>query len=183
MPGPPDELVGRTAELARLRAVITPAASGRAATALVTGEAGVGKSRLVDEAVQAAHEDGALVAIGRCVDIDDGEIAFAPISAVLRALAAQVGDDENGPRPRIHREVAEMRRDPRVEAIDLNSFPHDEVADLAASLQLALDRDGERRKVLTHSAAPASGWQRTVVQGPADRSAPRSGTTRATGTS
>ena len=42
-------LVGRDTEMARLRALLDDAAAGRAVTALVGGDAGVGKSRLVAE--------------------------------------------------------------------------------------------------------------------------------------
>ena len=40
-------LVGRDAEVARLRAAIERAVAGQPATVLVAGEAGIGKTRLV----------------------------------------------------------------------------------------------------------------------------------------
>ena len=42
-------LVGRDSEVARLRAAIERAVAGQTATVLVTGEAGIGKTRLVPE--------------------------------------------------------------------------------------------------------------------------------------
>ena len=42
-------LVGRDAEVARLRAAIERTVAGRPATVLVAGEAGIGKTRLVTE--------------------------------------------------------------------------------------------------------------------------------------
>ncbi|MPY96345.1 MAG: AAA family ATPase, partial [Acidimicrobiia bacterium] len=87
-------LVGRAAELAALRAAVERASSGEAATVVVSGEAGVGKSRLVEELMRTARGDGALVLLGRCVDVGDGELAYAPIAGALRSLAAQVDDDE-----------------------------------------------------------------------------------------
>ena len=47
-------LVGQDAELARLRGLLHDAAAGRAVTGLVSGDAGIGKSRLVAEAMQIA---------------------------------------------------------------------------------------------------------------------------------
>ena len=85
-------LVARVAELAALRAVVERAAAGEAATAVVAGDAGVGKSRLVEELTRTARADGALVLLGRCVTC--GELAYAPIAAALRSLAAQVDDPE-----------------------------------------------------------------------------------------
>ncbi len=43
------ELVGRTAELALLTDLVRRAAAGEGGAALVLGEAGIGKSRLVSE--------------------------------------------------------------------------------------------------------------------------------------
>lgn len=50
----PLAFVGRSAELARLRDAFGRAKGGRATLALVTGEAGIGKSRLVEEFVRSA---------------------------------------------------------------------------------------------------------------------------------
>jgi DNA-binding CsgD family transcriptional regulator len=86
--------VARVAELAALRAAVERVASGEAATVIVSGEAGVGKSRLVEELMRTARDEGALVLLGRCVDIGDGELAYTPIAGALRSLAAQVGEDE-----------------------------------------------------------------------------------------
>lgn len=82
--------VGRAAELRALRAALVRASSGDATTVLVSGDAGVGKSRLVEEVMRTARADGALVLLGRCVDVGDGELAYAPIAGALRSLAAQV---------------------------------------------------------------------------------------------
>jgi DNA-binding CsgD family transcriptional regulator/tetratricopeptide (TPR) repeat protein len=87
-------LVARAAELAVLRAAVERASSGDAATVLVSGEAGVGKTRLVGELMRIARDDGALVLLGRCVDVGDGELAYAPIAGALRSLAAQVDEAE-----------------------------------------------------------------------------------------
>ena len=53
--------VGRQTELALLHAALAQAGAGRGQVIAVVGEAGVGKSRLVDEFVQAAHAQGWLV--------------------------------------------------------------------------------------------------------------------------
>jgi DNA-binding CsgD family transcriptional regulator/tetratricopeptide (TPR) repeat protein len=86
--------VGRAAELQALRAAIDRASSGEASTVLVSGEAGVGKSRLVEELIRTARGSGCLVLLGRCVDVGEGELAYAPIAGALRGLAAQVDPPE-----------------------------------------------------------------------------------------
>jgi DNA-binding SARP family transcriptional activator len=67
-------LVGRGAELQRVGAVWEASRrSARAAVAIVRGDAGMGKSRLADEAVARARLDGAAVAVVRTVAADAGE--------------------------------------------------------------------------------------------------------------
>ena len=80
------ELVGRTTELERLAAAWDQAVSGRVTIALVSGEPGIGKTRLVSEFARARHADGAVVLAGRC----DEELGapFEPFAEALRQLAA-----------------------------------------------------------------------------------------------
>lgn len=59
-----DVLVGRDAELAVLRAVCDTAAAGRPSVVLLTGEAGIGKTRLADEAAALARSCGMRVLRG-----------------------------------------------------------------------------------------------------------------------
>ena len=69
-PGPPllcPDLIGRAAEVAALRARVEASARGRGGVAVLLGEAGAGKTRLVHEATAAAAERGAPVLAGRCV--------------------------------------------------------------------------------------------------------------------
>ncbi len=78
--------VGRAAELAQLSAVLERAKDGAAAAVLISGEAGVGKSRLIEALVEKARRDGTLTLVGRCIDFADGELAYAPITGALRSL-------------------------------------------------------------------------------------------------
>ncbi|NEK58856.1 AAA family ATPase [Geodermatophilus sabuli] len=73
--------VGRTAELAQLTAGIAAAAAGRGGLFLLSGPAGIGKTRTVEEAVA----DAPAVAWGRCVD-DPGAPPLWPWRRVARAL-------------------------------------------------------------------------------------------------
>ena len=66
----PTPYVGRVGERERLRTVLEAGASGRGAMVLVSGEAGMGKSRLVREAVAMAERLGMVAYTGNCVDME-----------------------------------------------------------------------------------------------------------------
>ncbi len=80
------ELVGRAAELAALTDLVRRAGDGYGGAALVLGEAGIGKSRLVGEFGRLAREGGALVLMGECVALAYAELPFAPIVGALRSV-------------------------------------------------------------------------------------------------
>lgn len=79
--------VGRAAALSRLLAVIEEAASGRARLVLVAGEAGIGKTTLIGEAIA---RSGLLVGWGTCADAERAP-SFWPWTAALRGVLTSVG--------------------------------------------------------------------------------------------
>lgn len=74
--------VGREAAVAALAAAADEAARGQRRTVLVTGEPGIGKTRLVAEAAVAAQRGGCTVLYGRC-DAELG-VAYQPFAEALR---------------------------------------------------------------------------------------------------
>jgi DNA-binding CsgD family transcriptional regulator len=82
-------LVGRDTELARLRGLLDDAAAGHAVTALVGGDAGVGKSRLVAEVMTAAGRRGFTVLFGQCAEIGDS-VPYLPFADAFRTAPPQV---------------------------------------------------------------------------------------------
>ncbi len=82
--------VGRAGELAALNEALDGAASAEPQALLLGGEAGVGKTRLVEEFADAARRQGAVVALGGCVEIGADGLPFAPFSTALRALRRQL---------------------------------------------------------------------------------------------
>ena len=83
--------VGRAAELAALESALSAAAEGEPFVALVGGEAGVGKTRLVSELGRRATSRGALVATGGCVELTAGAAPYLAFTEALRDLAGAVG--------------------------------------------------------------------------------------------
>src|SRR6478752_4624834 len=84
--------VGRAEELDILEATLARVTGGAAATVLVAGDAGIGKTRLVDEFGGRARAGGALVATGVCVPIEGGGLPYGPIVGIFRDLVRQSGD-------------------------------------------------------------------------------------------
>ena len=80
-------LVGRDGELTRLLGLLDDARAGRPTHALVSGDAGVGKTRLVSELAARAAERGFLVLSGRCAELGDS-IPYLPLADALREGAA-----------------------------------------------------------------------------------------------
>ncbi|CAL9614152.1 helix-turn-helix transcriptional regulator [Streptomyces sp. enrichment culture] len=81
-------LVGRDDELARLAGVLEGARRGQARAVLLAGDAGVGKTRLLDEVAVRAAADGMTVVTGHCVDLGDVGLPYLPFTEVLGRLAA-----------------------------------------------------------------------------------------------
>ncbi|WP_128429611.1 helix-turn-helix transcriptional regulator [Streptomyces cyaneus] len=82
-------LIGRDGELARLSAVLERARSGEARAVLVAGDAGVGKTRVLDEVAGRAAGDGMIVLTGHCVDLGDVGLPYLPFTEVLGVLAGE----------------------------------------------------------------------------------------------
>lgn len=85
----PWPLVGREHELATLTSALDAAERGSPAYAVLTGDAGIGKSRLAGELVARARARGARVLIGRCSQ-DDGAPPLWPWKSVLEPLGVSV---------------------------------------------------------------------------------------------
>jgi len=89
LPAAGSPMFGRAAELATLGAAWSAARTGRGQVVLVTGEAGIGKTRLVGELARRADNAGARVAVGAGVDVG-GEAPLQLWEELARALATVV---------------------------------------------------------------------------------------------
>lgn len=96
-------MVGRHTELAALLEAFDDGVAGTPRTVVVRGEAGVGKTRLVQEflalvtadplGARTAPDERPVVAFGQCVDLGPIGAPFGPVRRVLRDLHAAVGTD------------------------------------------------------------------------------------------
>jgi DNA-binding CsgD family transcriptional regulator/tetratricopeptide (TPR) repeat protein len=71
----------------RLRSALGRAERAEASAVLLSGDAGVGKTRVLTELADDAAERGALVLTGRCLDIREGGLPYLPFVEALTPLA------------------------------------------------------------------------------------------------
>ena len=83
-------MIGRSEELGQLLAALARADAATPTAVMVSGEAGIGKTRLLAELVAAAPV-GVRVLRGGCVPLTDGLLPYAPIVELLQTLSDDIG--------------------------------------------------------------------------------------------
>jgi class 3 adenylate cyclase len=112
-------LVGRDAQLDKLRDRWQETREGARRVAVLVGEPGIGKTRLAAEFCRRAHSEGALVLLGRCYEVSP--VTYQPFVEALRHYVSGGPLDEIalhvGPhRPTLAKLVPELA-DPAQEAV------------------------------------------------------------------
>ena len=79
-------LIGRAEELSQLDDALSSARHRRPVAVLISGEAGIGKTRLVSEATTRLEDDD-VVMTGQAVDLAGGALPFGLLRSTLRGLA------------------------------------------------------------------------------------------------
>jgi len=82
--------IGRKAELARLEQALARVGTEAGATIIVGGEAGIGKTWLLDHFAAIARTDGGQVLSGACLEFGGRGVPFAPFVEALRSLVRSV---------------------------------------------------------------------------------------------
>lgn len=83
-PAAPPPLVGRRDELAALHDAWRRSSAGQAQLVFVTGDAGIGKTRLVEEFAAQLRRRQVKLAFARCYEAE-GALAYAPVATLLRS--------------------------------------------------------------------------------------------------
>lgn len=159
-PGPPGPtppvapwpMAGRDAELQALLGQLHHARAGTASYAVVTGDPGIGKSRLAGELARAAREAGAQVLIGRCSQ-DDGAPPLWPWKHVLAGIGLSleevIGSESGGQFgawERVSAAVLSAAAD-HLKVVVLDDLHWADPSSLRV-LRLLLERAGEERLML-----------------------------------
>src|ERR1700733_8697639 len=112
---PAGRMVGRDGERGRRLTLLDDAAAGRAVVALVSGDAGVGKSRLVGEVSRLAAARGFTVLSGQCAELGDS-VPYLPLADALRGAAQATGvRDALSARPALSRLLPDAGDGPRAD--------------------------------------------------------------------
>ena len=85
---PSKSLIGRTSEWAQLMAAWWSASAGQPHLLVLSGEAGIGKTRLAEALLSEIGRQGIATAIARCYAVED-ELAYTPVVSCLRAEAVR----------------------------------------------------------------------------------------------
>lgn len=105
----PPTFVGRAVERRQLVDLFRACVTGRAQFVLLTGEAGIGKTRLVEEFRTWCARQGAVVAEARCHSAE-GPLVYGPVAAWLRsgALRPRLAQLDPGRRSELARLLPEL---------------------------------------------------------------------------
>ena len=154
------ELIGRRAELAVLDAALTDAAGGAGRLVLVEGDAGVGKTRLVQRFAERAAESGAAVLTGGCLQLE-ADLPYAPFAEALATIPSAFfagqpgGDGRAGEFRRVAEAIATAGR-PVVLVLEDLHWADASTRDLLVFLQRAL-RHAPVLQVGTHRSGEIAG--------------------------
>lgn len=89
---PEKVFVGRSDSLRELDVKWAEVLQGQTQSAIVTGESGIGKTRLVEHWLEGVHHRGVILR-GHCYEVDR-RVPYRPITEILRAAMQEYGDVE-----------------------------------------------------------------------------------------
>jgi DNA-binding CsgD family transcriptional regulator/tetratricopeptide (TPR) repeat protein len=108
-----EAFVGRARELGQLGRALDATRASSGTTALVTGEAGIGKTRLASELAARARDAGFEVLLGRSINLVGTELPFQPFVEALRPLGGlpQVDGQAAGSQLRVFQDTLALLGD------------------------------------------------------------------------
>lgn len=118
------DFIGRTHHLGTLRRLLERVGNGGGAprAALIAGEAGIGKSRLVAQVKHIAASENWLILHGNCFE-PDRTLPYAPLLDLLRVFCAEHSLDEVlrdlGPKPHARSRLIRLAASPRLAMVDV----------------------------------------------------------------
>ncbi len=152
-----ETMIGRDAELTEMASLlgVLSSADQRAAgpgIVLLSGDAGVGKTRMLMELRDLGRSEGWLILAGHCLDFGDSALPYLPFSEVLGRLATELPDVVDQVAS-VHPALARLQPGRRVRSAgdsdDEESFHRSlDRADLFAAVHGVLEAAAEKAPVL-----------------------------------
>ncbi len=162
-------LVGRTAELGELQEAVRAAGRGGPAAVVLSGEPGIGKSRLLAEFLHRARHDGATVLRGGCLDLGGGMLPYLPVIEMLRGLVRQRGAP--AVRALVEAMLTDLALGGRCLLRELRPLTDDELAELVHDLVAGEPDDAVVQSVVERSGGNAFFARELVAAGDFGRAA------------
>jgi DNA-binding CsgD family transcriptional regulator len=143
-----DPFVGRQRELASLANRLDTARRGEAGVVLISGEPGIGKSRLLQEAAEQAEQEGWRVLLGRAYD-SEGMPPYLPFIEALQDYVRLCPVEELQPQlghgaaqvalilPEVGRRLPDLQPRPRIDAETARYALYESVSDFLEAIARA----------------------------------------------
>ncbi len=131
-------LIGRAHDLAALQELVEGVKSGQGYAALVSGEAGIGKSRMVTEVKTYAAQQGFLLLQGNCFQTDSS-FPYAPLRDLLRTYLTNHAESAIDLEPYVH-DLSKLLPDLPLLAPQFVALP---------SKEATSDPEQEKRRIFT----------------------------------
>ena len=100
-------LVGREKELEQLQRFLDFVFEGKGNTIFISGEAGTGKTRLVNEFLKIAVEKDVIILTARC--LGKATVPYSPFVEAFESLSYYDGKNESQDTPTIKRQIVVSR--------------------------------------------------------------------------
>lgn len=112
-------MIGREAELGLATGAVRSMVQGRGGVVVVAGEAGIGKTRLVQEIIDRAAADGVVAVTGQCSSVLAARLPYSPMVEVLDEVVRRCPDLSSSITPEVWHGVAPLLGGPvRSGAVD-----------------------------------------------------------------
>lgn len=139
-------MVGRETELTRLIEIADRSVEVGAQFVVVSGEAGIGKSTLIQRLTDELIEARWAVHTGHCIEYADRPLPFGPIVSIIRSILEDVGADVDMVVGRHRADLAGLVPELRADGLDGASLSGD-VDRLIDAISTVLIRASQRRPI------------------------------------
>ncbi len=137
------KLVGREAELAKVKEILGKTAGGQGSVCLISGEAGMGKSRLAEEIRGYVYQQNGLFLKGRCLN-HENKAPYHPFKEILNEYLVFFKQMEPGLRERETKRFQTLLGDLGNIILKFHPLMKDLISDTGKLVELEPERENQR---------------------------------------